>query len=67
MDKNNYHCPQFDILTIDENCNVLTCCGDSHIYVKIYNAKKAEEIMQQLDYIKEWGGKFILPIPEISI
>lgn len=23
---NNYVCPQFDILTIDENCNVLTCC-----------------------------------------
>jgi MoaA/NifB/PqqE/SkfB family radical SAM enzyme len=23
----NYKCPQFDMLTLDENCNVLTCCG----------------------------------------
>jgi hypothetical protein len=22
----DYYCPQFDILTIDESCNVLTCC-----------------------------------------
>ncbi|RZD15998.1 MAG: hypothetical protein EVJ46_07310 [Candidatus Acididesulfobacter guangdongensis] len=22
----NYSCPQFNMLTIDENCNVLTCC-----------------------------------------
>ena len=23
----NYICPQFNILTIDENCNILTCCA----------------------------------------
>ena len=23
----DYHCPQYDSLTMDENCNVLTCCG----------------------------------------
>jgi SAM-dependent methyltransferase len=26
-----------------------------------------EEIMQQLQYIREWGGRFVLPIPQVSI
>ena len=25
------------------------------------------EITSQLSYIKEWGGKFVIPIPEIEI
>ena len=26
-----------------------------------------EEIMQQLYYIREWGGQFVVPIPEVTI
>ncbi len=26
-----------------------------------------EEIAQQLAYIREWGGKFVVPIPEVSV
>jgi len=49
MDKNNYNCPQFNILTIDEHCNVLICCGYSDafpnaVYKKIYNVNKVDEI-----------------------
>lgn len=34
-----YYCPQFDCLSVDENCNIITCCLDSSIYGKIYNSK----------------------------
>jgi Zn ribbon nucleic-acid-binding protein len=49
MDKINYHCPQFDILTIGEYCNVLICCGYSDaynnaVYKKIYDIKNVDEI-----------------------
>ena len=26
-----------------------------------------EEIVAQLSYIKDWGGKFVVPIPELQI
>jgi hypothetical protein len=26
-----------------------------------------EEIMEQMKYIQEWGGKFVIPIPEVKI
>ena len=26
-----------------------------------------DEIMQQLHYIREWGGKFVVPIPEVTV
>ena len=26
-----------------------------------------EEIMQQMSYIREWGGKFVVPIPETKV
>lgn len=36
-------------------------------YVVILPWNLKDEIMQQLSYIREWGGKFILPIPEAAI
>jgi 2-polyprenyl-3-methyl-5-hydroxy-6-metoxy-1,4-benzoquinol methylase len=36
-------------------------------YVMILPWNLKSEIMEQLAYIKEWGGKFIIPIPEIQI
>jgi SAM-dependent methyltransferase len=26
-----------------------------------------DEIMQQLSYIREWGGRFVVPIPEVAV
>lgn len=36
-------------------------------YVVILPWNLKDEIMNQLAYIREWGGKFILPIPEATI
>ncbi len=36
-------------------------------YVIILPWNLKEEIMGQLSYIKEWGGKFVIPIPELQI
>lgn len=39
-----YVCPQLSMLTIDECCNVITCCGDSTAYKKIYDIHDLPEI-----------------------
>jgi hypothetical protein len=26
-----------------------------------------EEIMEQMVYIKEWGGKFVVPVPYVKL
>ena len=26
-----------------------------------------EEVMQQMAYIREWGGQFVVPIPEVHV
>jgi len=36
-------------------------------YVVILPWNLKDEIVCQLDYIKQWGGKFVLPIPEATI
>jgi SAM-dependent methyltransferase len=36
-------------------------------YVLILPWNLKNEIMAQLAYIREWGGKFVIPIPEVSI
>ena len=36
-------------------------------YVVILPWNLKEEILKQLAYIREWGGKFVLPIPEATI
>lgn len=36
-------------------------------YVFILPWNLETEIVQQLSYIKDWGGRFIVPIPEVSI
>jgi SAM-dependent methyltransferase len=36
-------------------------------YVLILPWNLKNEIMDQLAYIKEWGGKFVVPIPEVRI
>jgi 2-polyprenyl-3-methyl-5-hydroxy-6-metoxy-1,4-benzoquinol methylase len=36
-------------------------------YVLILPWNLKDEIMQQLDYIRTWGGKFVVPIPELHV
>jgi SAM-dependent methyltransferase len=36
-------------------------------YVLILPWNIREEIMEQLNYIREWDGKFVVPIPELAI
>ncbi len=36
-------------------------------YVLILPWNLADEIMNQLDFIRDWNGKFILPIPKVTI
>jgi len=36
-------------------------------YVVILPWNLKEEIMQQLHFIREWGGRFVVPIPKLSV
>jgi hypothetical protein len=36
-------------------------------YIIIFPWNLKEEIMNQLAYIKEWGGRFVIPIPKLQI
>ena len=36
-------------------------------YVLILPWNLKEEIMQQMDHIREWGGQFVVPIPELQV
>lgn len=36
-----------------------------YVFILPWNFK--DEIMEQLTYIREWGGQFVIPIPELTI
>ena len=36
-------------------------------YVLILPWNLREEVMQQMSHIREWGGKFVVPIPEVKV
>jgi ABC-type Fe3+-hydroxamate transport system substrate-binding protein len=36
-------------------------------YVLILPWNFRDEIMQQMTYIREWGGQFVVPIPEVKV
>lgn len=36
-------------------------------YLLILPWNLREEIMDQMDYIREWGGQFVVPIPEVRV
>jgi 2-polyprenyl-3-methyl-5-hydroxy-6-metoxy-1,4-benzoquinol methylase len=50
--------PIFDPIKIKET-------KPDYVIILPWNLK--EEIVKQLQYIKEWGGKFVIPIPELQI
>ena len=37
----------------------------SHVLILPWNLK--EEVMAQLAYIREWGGKFVVPMPSLAV
>jgi predicted glycosyltransferase len=36
-------------------------------YLLILPWNLREEIMQQMAYIADWGGRFVVPIPEVRV
>ena len=36
-------------------------------YVVILPWNLKDEIMQQLQFIREWGGRFVVPIPKVAV
>lgn len=36
-------------------------------YLLILPWNLREEVMQQMSYIREWGGRFVVPIPEVQV
>ena len=36
-----------------------------YLFILPWNLK--EEVMRQTAYIREWGGKFVVPIPEVKV
>ncbi|MCA9468810.1 MAG: SAM-dependent methyltransferase, partial [Nitrospira sp.] len=36
-------------------------------YVLILPWNIKDEVMQQMAYIREWGGQFVTPIPEVKV
>ena len=36
-------------------------------YILILPWNLKEEIMQQLQYVREWGGRFVVPIPRVAV
>jgi ABC-type Fe3+-hydroxamate transport system substrate-binding protein len=36
-------------------------------YVLILPWNLKDEIARQADYIREWGGQFVVPIPEVTV
>ena len=67
MDRNTYKQGKFlpgthiPILTPD---NIRKTKPD-YVFILPWNFK--DEIMEQQAYIREWGGKFIVPIPEVKV
>lgn len=61
--KQNKFLPGSHIPVVDES--VLK--ADQPDYVIIFPWNLKEEIVEQLSYVREWGGKFVIPIPSIQI
>lgn len=64
----NYYCPQFDILTIDENLNVLPCCGPQWsigeiMEMNLEDIKLARKDMDVCKRCKELNLDYILHNP----
>ena len=36
-----------------------------YVFILVWNLK--DEVMRQLSFIREWGGRFVVPLPEVQI
>ena len=61
--KQNKFLPGVHIPVLDES-NIRLVKPD---YVVILPWNLKEEISTQLNYIKEWGGRFVVAVPELKI
>ena len=61
--KQNKFLPASHIPVVNES--FLKEAKPDYIIILPWNLK--EEIMGQLSYISDWGGKFVIPIPELRI
>jgi hypothetical protein len=52
------HIPVFDVPKVKET-------RPDFLLILPWNLK--DEIMKQMAYIREWGGKFVVPIPEVKV
>ena len=66
----NYEFTEEEILNfIEQECIffeiILEETKPDYLLITPWNLK--DEIMDQMSYIVEWGGKFVIPIPEVKI
>lgn len=61
--KQNKFLPASHIPVVNENR--LKESKPDYVIILPWNLK--EEIMQQLNYVRDWGAKFVIPIPELQI
>lgn len=40
-------------------------CGKDYVVILPWNLKA--EVMQQLDYVRGWGGHFVTAVPELRV
>ncbi len=61
--KQNKYLPASHIPVVEES--FLKKAKPDYVIILPWNLR--EEIMQQLEYIRKWNGKFVIPVPELSI
>jgi 2-polyprenyl-3-methyl-5-hydroxy-6-metoxy-1,4-benzoquinol methylase len=61
-EKQNKFMPGSRIPIVDESC--LKYAKPNYVIILPWNLKS--EVMQQLEYIREWGGEFVTVVPELS-
>jgi hypothetical protein len=61
--KQGRYMPASHIPVVNEQ--VLKTEKPDYIVILPWNIK--EEIMKQLEYVKEWGGKFVVAIPNLQV
>lgn len=67
VDRNPYKQGKFLPGTHIPICHPERIAEERPDYVLILPWNFRDEIMKQLDFIRSWGGKFVVPIPEVAV